>query len=111
MDDGSGDMAEEGFLHATGGRGGFEELGGGRGTFGTTGSEDEMFDSWRASEFGCDLSHRGILPVLAIGGIDGRGSDDCITFSPDTGRAAGLGLSVVESFDLTTEGREESGSE
>lgn len=29
VDDGNGDMAEEGFLHETGGRGGFEVLGGG----------------------------------------------------------------------------------
>lgn len=62
------------------------------------------------SEFGCDSGHRGLLPALTIGGIDGRGSDDC-TFSPDTGRGAGVGLSEEESFDLTMEGREESGSE
>lgn len=62
------------------------------------------------SELGCDRGHRGLLPELAVGGIDGRGSDDC-TFSPDAGRAAGVGLSVEESFNLTIEGREESGSE
>lgn len=43
-DGGNGDMAEEGFLHATGGGGGFEVLGGGWGTFDATGSEDEIFD-------------------------------------------------------------------
>lgn len=45
VDDGSEDIAEDGFLHATGGGGGFEALGGGRGTFGTTGSDDELYDS------------------------------------------------------------------
>lgn len=100
MDDCNGVVVEDGFLHATGGGGGFDVPGKGGG----------FFDM---SEFGCEFKVGPYLRRFANGAFDGCSCSDSEerAFGFKAVRAAERGLSVFEPGGLILEEREESVSE